>query len=228
MIDGAGSPFASALRSATSSPITSPSGRTISGSPIPNYGRRASARNCWSAICPPTYTASRASGAGRRSSGRSRSCPGEQNMAHSIANLEAHHFKYALFRRPGDVHVHFFGTATLSFSDERPDAEGRHFRDRVRSVRPAASQPAQRTRKTSQSESARHCNKKAVAKGDAFPTGGGAIPRRLFADDARACPLPPAAAARTRRLVLCRSGRGLLSEALAARGAESGACVPRG
>jgi hypothetical protein len=42
---------------------------------------------------------------------------GEQNMAHSIANLEAHHFKYALFRRPGDVHVHFFGTATLSFSD---------------------------------------------------------------------------------------------------------------
>jgi hypothetical protein len=22
-----------------------------------------------------------------------------------------------LFRRPGDVHVHFFGTATLSFSD---------------------------------------------------------------------------------------------------------------
>ena len=42
---------------------------------------------------------------------------GEQNMAHSIANLEAHHFKYDLFRRPGDVHVHFFGTATLSFSD---------------------------------------------------------------------------------------------------------------
>ena len=42
---------------------------------------------------------------------------GEQNMAHAIANLEAHHFKYALFRRPGDVHVHFFGTATLSFSD---------------------------------------------------------------------------------------------------------------
>jgi hypothetical protein len=41
---------------------------------------------------------------------------GEQNMAYSIANLEAHHFKYALFRHPGDVHVHFFGTATLSFS----------------------------------------------------------------------------------------------------------------
>ena len=42
---------------------------------------------------------------------------GEANMSHSIANLEHHHFKYAGFRRPGDVHVHFFGTATLSFSD---------------------------------------------------------------------------------------------------------------
>jgi hypothetical protein len=42
---------------------------------------------------------------------------GEQNMAHSIANLEAHHFKYKLFRRPGDVHIHFFGAATLSFSE---------------------------------------------------------------------------------------------------------------
>lgn len=42
---------------------------------------------------------------------------GEANMSHSIANLEHHHFKYDLFRRPGDVHVHFFGTATLSFAD---------------------------------------------------------------------------------------------------------------
>jgi hypothetical protein len=42
---------------------------------------------------------------------------GEANMSHSLANLEHHHFKYGLFRRPGDVHVHFFGTATLSFSD---------------------------------------------------------------------------------------------------------------
>ena len=42
---------------------------------------------------------------------------GEQNMSHSIANLEAHHFKYDLFRRPGDLHVHYFGTATLSFTD---------------------------------------------------------------------------------------------------------------
>jgi hypothetical protein len=42
---------------------------------------------------------------------------GHDNMSHSLANLERHHFKYPLFRRPGDVHVHFFGTATLSFSD---------------------------------------------------------------------------------------------------------------
>lgn len=42
---------------------------------------------------------------------------GEANMSHSLANLEAHHFKYRQFRRPGDIHVHFFGTATLSFSD---------------------------------------------------------------------------------------------------------------
>jgi hypothetical protein len=42
---------------------------------------------------------------------------GEANMCHSLSNLECHHFKYAQFRRPGDIHVHFFGTATLSFSD---------------------------------------------------------------------------------------------------------------
>ena len=49
---------------------------------------------------------------------------GEDNMSHSIANLEAHHFKYPLFRHPGDVHVHFFGTATLSFSDSVRTAPG--------------------------------------------------------------------------------------------------------
>jgi len=42
---------------------------------------------------------------------------GEKNMSHSFANLEYHHFKYSLFRIPGDVHVHMFGTATLSFAD---------------------------------------------------------------------------------------------------------------
>ncbi len=42
---------------------------------------------------------------------------GEDNMSHTIANLEHHHFKYKLFRQPGDIHVHMFGTATLSFAD---------------------------------------------------------------------------------------------------------------
>jgi hypothetical protein len=49
---------------------------------------------------------------------------GEANMSHSLANLEHHHFKYGLFRRPGDLHVHFFGTATLSFSDAVETREG--------------------------------------------------------------------------------------------------------
>jgi hypothetical protein len=42
---------------------------------------------------------------------------GETNMSHTVANLEHHHFKYPLFRQPGDVHVHMLGTATLSFAD---------------------------------------------------------------------------------------------------------------
>jgi hypothetical protein len=41
---------------------------------------------------------------------------GNDNMCHSIANLEHHHFKYPDFRQPGDVHVHFFGAATGSFT----------------------------------------------------------------------------------------------------------------
>jgi hypothetical protein len=42
---------------------------------------------------------------------------GEDHMCHTIGNLEHHHFKYAQFRRPGDVHVHFFGAAAVSFSE---------------------------------------------------------------------------------------------------------------
>jgi hypothetical protein len=42
---------------------------------------------------------------------------GEDNMSHRISGLEHHHFKYALFRAPGSVHAHFFGTATLSHAD---------------------------------------------------------------------------------------------------------------
>jgi len=42
---------------------------------------------------------------------------GEANMSHTVSNLEHHHFKYDVFRQPGDVHLHFFGTGTLSFAD---------------------------------------------------------------------------------------------------------------
>ena len=40
---------------------------------------------------------------------------GEENMCHSLANLEHHHFKFAGHRQPGSLHVHFFGADALSF-----------------------------------------------------------------------------------------------------------------
>ena len=40
---------------------------------------------------------------------------GESNMSHTVANLEHHHFKYDGHRRPGDVHIHFFGADAFSF-----------------------------------------------------------------------------------------------------------------
>lgn len=42
---------------------------------------------------------------------------GRKNMSHSVANLEHHHFKYEAHRRPGDVHIHFFGADAFSFGD---------------------------------------------------------------------------------------------------------------
>lgn len=42
---------------------------------------------------------------------------GEDQMCHSLANIEHHHFKFEAHRRPGDVHVHFFGAHSLSFGD---------------------------------------------------------------------------------------------------------------
>jgi hypothetical protein len=42
---------------------------------------------------------------------------GESEMCHSLRNIEHHHFKYEAHRRRGDIHVHFFGTDCLSFSD---------------------------------------------------------------------------------------------------------------
>jgi hypothetical protein len=42
---------------------------------------------------------------------------GEAAMCHSLANIEHHHFKHASHRRPGDLHVHFFGAGAFSFGD---------------------------------------------------------------------------------------------------------------
>ena len=42
---------------------------------------------------------------------------GAQWMCHSLANMEDHHFKVGAHRRPGDVHLHFFGTSKLSFGE---------------------------------------------------------------------------------------------------------------
>ena len=42
---------------------------------------------------------------------------GELNMCHSLANLEHHHFKFALHRQPGTLHIHFMGADCLSFGE---------------------------------------------------------------------------------------------------------------
>ena len=42
---------------------------------------------------------------------------GEENMCHSLANLEHHHFKFAAHRQPGTVHIHFMGADCLSYGD---------------------------------------------------------------------------------------------------------------
>jgi hypothetical protein len=49
---------------------------------------------------------------------------GQKNMSHSVANLEHHHFKYEAHRRPGDVHIHFFGADAFSFGDRVELAAG--------------------------------------------------------------------------------------------------------
>ena len=42
---------------------------------------------------------------------------GNENTCHSLANMEHHHFKYASHRRPGDLHLHFFGADAFSFGE---------------------------------------------------------------------------------------------------------------
>ena len=42
---------------------------------------------------------------------------GEEQMCHSLANIEHHHFKFEAHRRSGDVHIHYFGAVALSFGE---------------------------------------------------------------------------------------------------------------
>jgi hypothetical protein len=49
---------------------------------------------------------------------------GQAEMCHSLANIEHHHFKFDAHRRPGDLHVHFFGAHSLSFGDGVQLADG--------------------------------------------------------------------------------------------------------
>jgi hypothetical protein len=49
---------------------------------------------------------------------------GEENMCHSLVNIEHHHFKYLAHRRPGDVHIHFFGADAFSFGSGITLSEG--------------------------------------------------------------------------------------------------------
>jgi hypothetical protein len=49
---------------------------------------------------------------------------GEDEMCHSLRNIEHHHFKFEAHRRPGDVHVHYFGACALSCGDGIRLADG--------------------------------------------------------------------------------------------------------
>lgn len=49
---------------------------------------------------------------------------GEDAMAHSLANLEHHHFKYDQNRIPGQLHIHFFGASAFSFGENISLEEG--------------------------------------------------------------------------------------------------------
>ena len=49
---------------------------------------------------------------------------GAEEMCHSLVNIEHHHFKFDAHRRPGDVHVHFYGAHSLSFADQIRLADG--------------------------------------------------------------------------------------------------------
>lgn len=54
---------------------------------------------------------------GDRTMWRKETATGNTEMCHSLRNIEHHHFKFESHRRPGDIHVHYFGAHSLSFGD---------------------------------------------------------------------------------------------------------------
>ncbi|HYO23879.1 MAG TPA: AraD1 family protein [Lacipirellulaceae bacterium] len=64
---------------------------------------------------------------------------GEEHMAHTLANLEHHHFKYAAHRIAGQAHVHFFGASAFSFGAQVELADG----DLMEVAWPALGRPLQ-------------------------------------------------------------------------------------
>jgi hypothetical protein len=52
---------------------------------------------------------------------------GEKHMSHSIANLEHYHFRYPMFRRPGDLHAYFFGADAMSYASNVRTEAGDQF-----------------------------------------------------------------------------------------------------
>lgn len=64
---------------------------------------------------------------------------GNAEMCHSLRNIEHHHFKFESHRRPGDVHVHFFGADAFSFGAgirlQHGDVMTVHFADFGRTLR---------------------------------------------------------------------------------------------
>ena len=48
---------------------------------------------------------------------------GEAAMCHSLENMEHHHFKFENHRRPGDLHVHYFGADAFSFGARASSCE---------------------------------------------------------------------------------------------------------
>ena len=108
---------ASACARAMSSPTTNSSGATISILQAQSFALQHRARTGrWPRLSAPSTGEVSIERDGSRS-GEERSRPAKKTCAHSLANLEHHHFKFAGHRQPGNVHVHFFGAHSLSFGE---------------------------------------------------------------------------------------------------------------